>query len=216
MMASVPRRLGLALGAAAPAYAASDIIHVDFSQSTGDFRGGATGTLYGFGDEGAPTDALINGAHLTNISQKAPYGAQHPSGDALKVEDGFFDNGGEYIMTTSRTTTPTGPTTAAARPDRTYNTDLVHRPNGVWDLPRGSSSSSPRRRDAPAQKYIFIPFNEPDGATGTELGRPLKETFLADWKAAYRDDQGGLPPTASNAAGPGDAVAAAARARPTS
>ncbi len=85
-----------AVGLSVPADAAeTDVLKVDFSQSTGAFRGGATGTLYGFGDEGAPTQALINGAAITNTSQKAPYGTQHPSGDALKVEDGFFAKHGK-------------------------------------------------------------------------------------------------------------------------
>src|SRR4051794_25399313 len=69
-------------GAGDGAAAATDTLGVDFAQKTGAFRGGATGTLYGFGDDGAPTQALIDGAHITNTSQKAPYGTQHPSGDA--------------------------------------------------------------------------------------------------------------------------------------
>src|SRR5437773_969186 len=60
--------------AAGGAAAAADTLGVDFAQKTGAFRGGATGTLYGFGDDGAPTQALIDGAHITNTSQKAPYG----------------------------------------------------------------------------------------------------------------------------------------------
>src|SRR5687767_6298888 len=85
---------GLSLPAAG-AEESGDVLSVDFARTTGAFRGGATGTLYGFGDDGAPTQALINGAHITNTSQKAPYGTQHPSGDAVKVEDGFFAKHGE-------------------------------------------------------------------------------------------------------------------------
>jgi len=85
------------LTVAQPAAAEPETLTVDFGETTGDFRGGATGTLYGFGDEGAPTQALINGAHITNSSQKPPFGTQHPSGDILKVEDGFFAKHGEEL-----------------------------------------------------------------------------------------------------------------------
>ena len=71
-------------------FVTSDRLVVDFSSPVGPFRGGASGTLYGLGDDGVPTAALLNGAHLTNTSQKAPFGTQHPSGDALAVEEGFF------------------------------------------------------------------------------------------------------------------------------
>lgn len=55
---------------------------VDFTAPVGPFRGGAAGTLYGLGDNGVPTRAVLNGAHVTTSSQKAPGGAQHPSGDS--------------------------------------------------------------------------------------------------------------------------------------
>lgn len=79
--------------------APDNTLQADFSNKsrTGVFRGGASGFLYGLGDDGVPTQALINGAHITNASQKAPYGTQHPSGDVLEVEQSFFAGYGKDL-----------------------------------------------------------------------------------------------------------------------
>jgi hypothetical protein len=185
----------LAGGASLPASAAADppdVLSVDFAHSTGAFRGGATGTLYGFGDEGAPTQALINGAHITNTSQKAPYGTQHPSGDALKVEDGFFDKHGKDMYIYVQDYYPDWSYNGGKRPGdtRTYNQadgTFVSAPNGIWDylevvefVAEAVATSSKHPRD-----YVFIPFNEPDGGNWYADWGTMKPTFLADWKATY-------------------------------
>jgi hypothetical protein len=180
------------LSVPAPASAASDVLSVDFGQTTGAFRGGATGTLYGFGDDGAPTQALIDGAHITNTSQKAPYGTQHPSGDALKVEDGFFRKHGKDMYIYVQDYYPDWSYNGGRRPGdtRTYSQadgTYVETPNGVWDylevvefVTEAVAANSARPGD-----YVFIPFNEPDGGNWYADWSALKETFLADWKATF-------------------------------
>ena len=170
----------------------TDVLSVDFARTTGAFRGGATGTLYGFGDEGAPTQALINGAHITNTSQKAPYGTQHPSGDALKVEDGFFDKHGKDMYIYVQDYYPDWAYNGGSRPgdSRTYNQadgTFVAAPNGIWDylevvefVAEAVATSSSRPKD-----YVFIPFNEPDGGNWYANWGSMKATFLADWQATY-------------------------------
>jgi hypothetical protein len=188
--------VGGTLSMPAAAEEATDVSHdtlsVDFGQTTGDFRGGATGTLYGFGDDGAPTQALINGAHITNTSQKAPYGTQHPSGDALKVEDGFFAKHGKEMCIYVQDYYPEWPYNGGRRPgdDRTYNQangTYTSTPNGIWDylevvefVTEAVATGSARPKD-----YLFIPFNEPDGGNWYNNWGTLKDTFLADWKATY-------------------------------
>jgi hypothetical protein len=181
--------------AAPPASAATEVLAVDFSTRTGDFRGGATGTLYGFGDEGAPTQSLINGAHITNTSQKAPYGTQHPSGDAIKVEDGFFAKNGEDMYVYMQDYYPDWPYHGSRRPGdtRTYNLEdgtFTEGGNGVWDyleivefVAEAVATDSDRPQD-----YILIPFNEPDGNWYPDW-RGQKDQFLADWQAAYEKVQ---------------------------
>jgi len=183
---------GSSVPAASAAEEATDVLSVNFAKTTGDFRGGATGTLYGFGDEGAPTQALINGAHITNTSQKAPHGTQHPSGDALKVEDGFFAKHGKDMCIYVQDYYPDWSYNGGRRPDdsRTYNQadgTYVSTPNGVWDylevvefVTEAVATSSAHPKD-----YVFIPFNEPDGGNWYADWGTMKATFLADWKAAY-------------------------------
>ncbi|GAA1960807.1 fibronectin type III domain-containing protein [Agromyces allii] len=170
----------------------ADVLAVDFSARTGDFRGGATGTLYGFGDEGAPTQALINGAAITNTSQKAPYGTQHPSGDAIKVEDGFFAKHGEDMYIYVQDYYPDWSYNGGRRPGdaRTYNQadgTYTNTPNGVWDylevvefVAEAVATDSARPQD-----YVFITFNEPDGGNWYPNWSTQKTQFLDDWQATF-------------------------------
>jgi hypothetical protein len=182
--------------AAPPAAAATETLAVDFSERTGDFRGGATGTLYGFGDEGAPTQSLINGAHITNSSQKAPYGTQHPSGDAIKIEDGFFAKHGEDMYIYVQDYYPDWPYHGSRRPGdtRTYNLEdgtYTEGGNGVWDyleVVEFVAEAVAQDSDRP-QDYVFIPFNEPDGGNWYPDWANQKDQFLGDWQATYEKIQ---------------------------
>lgn len=185
-----------ALAAAPPALALEQVLTVDFSQTTGDFRGGATGTLYGFGDEGAPTQALINGARITNTSQKAPYGTQHPSGDALAVEDGFFAQHGQDMYIYVQDYYPDWSYNGGARPgdERTYdltNGTYTQVPNGVWDYLEIVEfvADAVAEDSAHPEKYVFIPFNEPDGGNWYPNWSTQKAQFLADWQSTYEKIQ---------------------------
>jgi hypothetical protein len=184
-------------GLAAPAEAAApETLAVDFAERTGDFRGGASGTLYGFGDEGAPTQSLINGAHITNSSQKAPYGTQHPSGDAIKIEDGFFAKHGEDMYIYVQDYYPEWPYNGGKRPGdtRTYDQEdgtYTEGANGIWDylevvefVAEAVATDSDRPQD-----YVFIPYNEPDGGNWYPDWAGQKDQFLADWQATYEKIQ---------------------------
>lgn len=207
--------LGALAAAAAPATAATtDTLSVDFATTTGDFRGGASGTLYGLGDEGAPTQALINGAHITNTSQKAPYGTQHPSGDALKVEDGFFAKNGTQLDIYVQDYYPDWAYNGGRRPgdDRTYNQadgTYTNQPNGIWDyleVVEFVTEAVATKSEHPDQ-YVFIPFNEPDAGNWYADWNFFNQQFLPDWKAAVDKirevyTRHGLTPVIG---GPGDA-----------
>ncbi|WZH37980.1 MAG: hypothetical protein PIR02_04770 [Microbacterium enclense] len=177
---------------APPATAATtDTLSVDFATSTGDFRGGASGTLYGLGDDGAPTQALINGAHITNTSQKAPYGTQHPSGDALKIEKGFFAKNGTQLDIYVQDYYPDWAYNGGKRPgdDRTYNQadgTYTNQPNGIWDYLEVVEfvTEAVATQSQYPDKYVFIPFNEPDGGNWYSDWTFFTQQFLPDWKAA--------------------------------
>ena len=191
----IARRVGIALTlaialaisvlTATPAQASTDTLAVDFSQTTGAFRGGANGTLYGLSDNGVPSQAVIDGAHITNTSQKPPQGAQHPNGDALDVESSFFAGAGKdmYIYLQDE------------YPDWAYNRGV--RPgdangDGVWDyLPivRAAVEAVATKSAHPAD-YVFIPFNEPDAGNWYADWSTMKTQFLADWSAVYTAIEG--------------------------
>ncbi|UNX54921.1 hypothetical protein MF406_01075 [Georgenia sp. TF02-10] len=169
---------------AEPALAATDVVTVDFSQSTGEFHGGATGTLYGFGSADVPTRAIANGAHVTNSSSKPPYGLQHPTGDMLSYETDFFAKHGQYlspylqdfyaewyyngsnrppdVRTYDQTTGQWTGTTETGPNSSTGVWAQPTAPNGVWDYLEVVDFVTTRiaeEAEYPGQ-YLLIPFNE--------------------------------------------------------
>lgn len=171
-----------------------EVLKIDFQDSTGEFQGGASGMLYGLSDEGVPTDAIVAGAGPRNVTQKAPNGEQHPNGDPLHVEDMFFRNGGEYLMVNIQDYYPDWPYNGGHRPSD-FNTyldivDIVV--NHIVD-----------ESDHP-EKYVFVPFNEPDGGNWYGNWNTMGQIFLQDWEAAYHKIKEVYPE--ATIAGPGDST----------
>lgn len=168
--------IGLAPVASA---ATTDHLAVAFDKSTGAVRGGAGGTLYGLGDPGNPTQALIDGAHITTTSQKPPGGAQHPTGDALRVEPSFFAGAGQTEYAYMQDQYPDFPYNGGNRPGDANN-------DGVWDyLPIVKQEAETiATQSAHPNQYVFIPFNEPDLDWYTNWSGQ-KQQFFADWSAVY-------------------------------
>ncbi|MFT2711148.1 CBM35 domain-containing protein [Clavibacter sp. Sh2126] len=193
------------------ASAATSRVAVDFGTSTGAFRGGATGTLYGLGDDGSPSPAVLAGAHVTNTSQKPPQGTQHPNGDALDVEHGFFSAGGKDLYVYLQDEYPDWAYNGGKRPGDANG-------DGEWDylpLLRKAVEAVATKSEHP-EKYVFIPFNEPDGGNWYPDWANQKSQFLADWSAAYDAIQQiyaahGLGK--ARIGGPGDSVWRADRSR---
>jgi hypothetical protein len=91
--------LSILAGVVAMPIVARAQITVDLAKDTGPIMYGATGFLYGLGDEGIPNENMIAGlVHTTTAAQKPPDGLQHPNGDALKVGGMFKKNGGKWIQ----------------------------------------------------------------------------------------------------------------------
>ena len=202
--AAVLAATGVSLTTFAPAdsaAAAENTLAVDFSESTGDFQGGASGMLYGLSDDGVPTDPIVSGAAPRNITQKAPHGEQHPNGDPLDVDDQFFRNGGEYLMTNIQDYYPDWPYNGGKRP-----ADF----DSYLEIVRTVVTSVVEESEY-ADKYVFVPFNEPDGGNWYNNWGALKDTFLADWKAAFETIRDVYPEAAI--AGPGDSSWHADRTR---
>ena len=150
---------------------------VDFNAPVGPFRGGAAGTLYGLGDNGVPTRAVLNGAHVTTSSQKAPGGAQHPSGDALAVEGGFFAKHGRDMYVYLQDHYPDWPYHGGRRPGDDAD--------GRWSFLAVAErvAESVAAGSARPGDYVLIPFNEPDGGNWYPDWPAQRDQFLADWRA---------------------------------
>lgn len=198
----------LPLGAATTAAVADEskavqTLNVDYGTETGDFYGGASGMLYGVGDDGSPTDAIVDGARVYVTSQKPPSGLQHPSADVLAVENQFFSNGGEELVVNLQDWYPDWPYTSGKRPGdtRTYKLDgdvnasdygtYTETGNGTWDFDEvlevvmNKILANAEHPD----KIVFMPFNEPDHANwygyGNNTGAKNYAQFLKDWNEAY-------------------------------
>lgn len=187
-------------------------LSVDYATPTGDFYGGASGTLYGLGDSGSPTDAILNGASVDNTSQKPPFGTQHASGDAMAVEDQFFANNGKELAIYIQDYYPDWGYNSGKRPgdDRSYKLDVpvddpsygsyTNAPNGRWDydeiteLVMNKVLSNAKH----PEQWTFLPFNEPDMGnwyntgdsvfTSNNESKGYNPTFLAllkDWDSEY-------------------------------
>ena len=152
-------------------------LNVDYGTTTGDFYGGSSGMLYGLGDEGSPTDAILDGARVQVTSQKPADGLQHPSADVLAVENQFFNNGGEELVVNLQDWYPDWSYNGGKRPgdtrsykldvdpnDAQYGTYTDNAPNDRWDFDEVlevvmnkilANTSHP-------DNIVFMPFNEPD------------------------------------------------------
>ncbi|MGI5291870.1 hypothetical protein ACQEVF_52360 [Nonomuraea polychroma] len=156
---------------ATPAAAAPAVVVVDFGQRTGPVHGGATGMLYGLSDPGVPGDSLLAGARPRTIAQKAPDGDQHPNGDALVVADGFFAAGGAEIVIYMQDVYSQWPYENRGIDDYLAKVDTMVR-------------KVVRERPGDKDKFVWVPFNEPDGIWYQNWAAS-KQKFFSDWKAVF-------------------------------
>jgi len=147
-------------------------ITVSLDSDTGPVFHGASGALYGLGDDGVPGADLLAPLHLRTISQKPPGGLQHPGGDADRVGPGFFGVGGELIFVLMQDIYP----------------DWPYRDGGLDDFLtkiKSMVASADRR-------FAFVPFNEPDwiwyhlNTADADQYIANRDRFLADWTTACR------------------------------
>lgn len=152
---------------ALPASAAASQLVVDLATSTGALRYGATGFLYGLGDEGIPNETMLAALKPQVTAQKAPDGLQHPNGDALKIAPMFKRAGGRDIQIYLQDVYKQWPYENLGIADYLAKVDTMTR-KVVADPYRSS--------------YVYVPFNEPDQIwySGNLSG------LLADWKSVFQ------------------------------
>ncbi len=158
-------------------YAANPQLVVDLSANTGAVKHGASGFLYGLGDEGIPTDNVIAPLNPQGTAQKAPDGLQHPNGDALKIAPQFKRNGGKDIQIYMQDIYKQWPYENLGINDYLSKVDVMV--NKVM-------------ADENRSMYVYVPFNEPDGIWYSNLlnyssstGNTVRQKFFSDWKKVY-------------------------------
>ncbi|ROQ41621.1 melibiase [Frondihabitans sp. PhB188] len=141
---------------------------VDATQTGSDVHGGAAGMLYGLGEPGVPSRALVEGVKPRTMAQKAPGGAQHPGGDAAVLADGYFAAGGEEMVV--------------------YLQDALRE----WPYEQlGIDAYADLVRDlvgrvADRRRFTWVPFNEGDWIWYSDWSEAGRARFLADWATVYR------------------------------
>lgn len=160
---------------------------IDVGEKTGDFLGGASGTLYGLYDQGLPSNNLIDAINLRTVSTKAQDGPQHPGADALEIVKPLADSsdGDVYIYMTDiyRGFPYEVPGSTGPQKEADFAEKIETQVNQVLAL-----------HEKYQDNIVFVPFNEPEGnmyGDGPQsfygvswLNDPAR--FFAGWDAMYR------------------------------
>ncbi|MEK4043511.1 S-layer homology domain-containing protein [Paenibacillus sp. FSL H8-0048] len=167
-------------------------ITVDLAdRSLGPVYHGASGALYALSEPNVPDINTLIPIKPSHISQKPPNGIQHPTGDALRVSDYFFEAGGEAVNIVmqdyyqhwyypSRTAEEyiqeaVIPITTAVK---------AYKDQWAAENPGRNVNSS----------FIYIPFNEPEQnntrypqlLSDSQTGKNSRAVFNADWLAVVK------------------------------
>lgn len=127
--------------------AADHVLTVDLSSNTGAIKYGASGFLYGLGDDGIPTDAVLFPISPRVAAQKPQNGAQHPNGNAFDIAPQFFAAGGDNIEIYMQD----------------IYSDWPYQNLGIADyLTKVESIANAVVSNQYRSRYVYVPFNEPD------------------------------------------------------
>ncbi|OBR65877.1 hypothetical protein A7K91_18050 [Paenibacillus oryzae] len=160
-------------------------------RSLGQVFHGSAGALYAISEPNVPDINTLLPIKPSHISQKAPNGIQHPTGDALRVADYFFEAGGEAVNIVmqdyyqhwyypSRT------------PEEYINEAIIPVTTAVKAFKDQWKLDNPGK-DVDA-KFIYIPFNEPEQnntrypqmLADNQTGKASRAVFNSDWLAVTK------------------------------
>ena len=177
---------GVTAVTATPASAANPTLTVDLGNTTGAFRGGASGALYGLYGQDVPTNNLIEGMGLQTTNTKYQDGQQHPGSDALEIAKPFVDSGGKDVMIYM---------TDVYR--AVYERTSYSQYQGYMRTQVEQAMSSPY-----ASHIVFVPYNEPDIGwfNGMRSNSSTLAAFNDEWRQTYNFIKGIWP--AARLAGP--------------
>ncbi|XEC94163.1 hypothetical protein AB6A23_23050 [Paenibacillus tarimensis] len=187
MMSLFPGLTSTALGASSWAEISVDLA----DKSLGDIYHGASAALYGLSEPNVPDINTIIPLKPSHISQKAPNGVQHPSGDGLRVADDFFEAGGGFVQILIQDYY--GLWYYPSRTAEEYiNEAVVPVVTAVKAYKDAWAAKNPGRN--PDEKFVYIPYNEPEADStrfpsinaNNSTGANSRNTFNNDWLQVYR------------------------------
>ncbi|MEH0468440.1 RICIN domain-containing protein [Streptomyces hayashii] len=162
---------GVTTVTATPASAATPTLTVDLGTTTGAFRGGASGALYGLYGPDVPTNNLIEGMGLQTTNTKYQDGQQHPGSDALEIAKPFVDSGGRDVFI--------------------YMTDVYRNTYERASYAEYQTNVKKQVEQAKASPYashiVFVPYNEPDIGwfNGMRTNSTALAAFNSEWRQTY-------------------------------
>lgn len=169
---------------------------IDMNQTTGAVKHGATGFLYGIGEENVPDVNLMTAIKPYMCEQKPPEGLQHPNGDIIVMADTFLEAGGDSIQ--------------IACPDiyADWPYEIEQTADGKNDYEKYAEKLkviAQQIKDAGlSEKAVYVIYNEPEGNWFGSIWSGNMDEFNNAWKLAY-DAVKSVDP-AARIAGPNFAV----------
>lgn len=146
---------------------------IDLSCNTGALKYGASGFLYGLGNENIPTVNMLAPLKPQVASQKPEGGLQHPNGDAFQVSDTFKHAGGKEIEIYLQDVYAQWPY---------ENLGIADYLEKVENMAR-QIIAHPNRN-----MFSYVPLNEPDQIWYNKSDK--KQPLFDDWKTLYQTIKG--------------------------
>ncbi len=147
----------------------SQKLRVDLAARGGAVKHGATGFLYGLGNDGIPSANMLAPLKPQVAAQKPQGGAQHPNGDALDVAHTYQSAGGREIQ-------------IYLQDDYT---NWPYEQLGLEDYLARVARITQEAKDSPNRDlFSFVPLNEPDQIWYNKDDR--RQALLDDFRAISR------------------------------
>ena len=164
-------------------------ITVDLAdRSLGPVFHGSAGALYAISEPNVPDINTLIPIKPSHITQKPPNGIQHPTGDALRVADYFFEAGGEVVNIVMQDYYQRWyyPSRTA---EQFINEAIIPITEAVKTFKQQWAAENPGQN--PDEKFIYIPYNEPEQdntrypqlLADNQTGRNSRAVFNNDWLA---------------------------------
>ena len=159
-----------------PLARAQSTLTINVNSNNGPILHGASGFLYGQAESNLPTQNLIAPLKVQYSAGKPPQGLQHSGGDVTQITPSYVSAGGQgmqiYLQDIYSTFYPNPGISS-------YNTTVSNIVNSL-------------KSDPNFQKFIYVPFNEPDGEVYGQYGKGITNLsgLESDWVTIFNTIRG--------------------------